>query len=497
MSRSRLIRLVLVFFLAGIVAGELAERSVYAGLFWIVVLSGGFSGAVFAMFMLSGVRRRVPGIGRNVVLFVIIGFIIGCIRSEMVVRYDSYDDIRSWGKYDKKITVEGMISREPDLRSDSQHLVLSVENVTAGGRTAPCYGRLLVKANRYPDYSYGDYLKVTGIVKIPASLEGFDYAAYLAKEGIYATMYSPWIDSGGRRFDGLNLLFSFKDAVARRTADLFSGPAAGLVGGLLLGLRSGVPADMMDDFNRAGLTHILAISGYNITMVIGIVATLAGGCGRRLRVFLTLGAIFFFSLLTGMGASVVRAALMGGLVVTAGFIGRKSAALNILLMSAAIMAQLNPRIILNDISFQLSFLSTLGLILMMPHIEKYTKVFPPFIGEGFGVTLASQVFTIPITLLNFGRFSLISPVSNVIFLPLVPLIMAGSFCALVVSFVLFPLGLLAAAITCVPVGLLFFGVHLIVQIPFSSVDIGWFGLPHLIFYYLSLSILLSTNNRQL
>jgi competence protein ComEC len=177
--------------------------------------------------------------------------------------------------------------------------------------------------------------------------------------------------------------------------------------------------------------------------------------------------------------------------------GRKSKALTVILLSGALMVLVNPKIMLSDISFQLSFLSTLGLILLMPFFEKFMDYLekrigislPPFIGDGLMVTVAAQIFTTPITLFYFGRFSLISPVTNVLFLPLIPLIMLAGFLALMSSFMLMPWTGLAVALCWFLMEVLLRGVGMFSALPFASLNINNFRLPIMAVYYFILAAL--------
>ncbi len=399
------------------------------------------------------------------------------------------------------LVMEGVVGGEPQVKGDALYLQLEVQNLRSGSQTYPVRGRVLLKTELWPAYYYGDRLRVSGKLQSPELTRGsgedgqsdkFSYGDYLAKDGIFSVIYKPQIQFlGSGQEDGWSLLFGLKEFINERINRLFGAPAAGIIGGILIGTRSGVPPEVMDSFNRAGLTHILAISGYNITLLINITAFLARGCGRRARLAITLAVIFFFALLTGISASVVRASLMGGITVLALNSGRRGNALNALLLGGALMVVFNNRILLSDISFQLSFMSTLGLILLMPIFEDVMSrlgkalpfKIPAFINDGLLVTTAAQIFTTPLTLYYFGRFSLISFVTNIIFLPLIPLSMALSFAALVSSVLLLPWTMLFVALDWLCLQILVGGVGIFSAIPWASLEIKNFGLLAMAVYY--------------
>lgn len=412
-------------------------------------------------------------------------------------------DLAFFKSVKSKVKIEGEIIREPDIRNDCIYLVLNVHKLSDGRLGHEVGGNLLVKLHRYPEYVFGDLLEIEGSLTDPAliavnSLEKganekagssvFSYEGYLGKEGIKVAVYYPKVRLLNRKFfpNLMGIILVFKDFISAKIESVFPATAAGLVGGVLLGARSGVPPDIMDDFNRAGLTHILAISGYNITLLINIVAMLTRSLGRRSRFLITVGVLVFFAVITGLSASVIRASLMGGLFVLSSVSGRKADLILVLLLSGALMVLFNPYIFIYDISFQLSFMATFGLIVLMPFFERFTAKLPVLFGEALMVTLAAQIFTTPITLYNFGRFSVISPLTNIIFLPLIPPIMLFSFFAIVCAAICLPFTVVFTAATCLLVEMLVRGVQIFSALPFASINVAAFGQMQFVFYYLVL-----------
>ncbi len=373
--------------------------------------------------------------------------------------------------------IQGIISAEVDVRSDRQYLTLESRKILLKN-WVPVHGKILIKTDRYPQFYYGDFLQVEGSLLAPPTFEKFSYADSLAKDDIYVLSVRPRLKKLGSHLGSSfwDLVFAIKKTLSDRINEIFSEPEASLVAGLLMGLRRTIPAEILDDFNRAGLTHVLAISGYNITLMITIFGLMLRFFSRRVRFFGMLGGILLFLLFTGFSASVIRAAWMGFFVILAVFSGRKSHGLLILLFSAGVMVFLNPRMLLSDLSFQLSFGATLGLVLAMPLLEGFfarllPKSLPAFLVDELAVTTSAQIFTTPLILYYFGRFSLIAPLANILFLPLIPFIMLFSFAALVISFFLWPLAGLFTAVSWLLLKILIFGVHLFAHLPFASIAI--------------------------
>lgn len=405
-------------------------------------------------------------------LVALLAFFLGILRFSLALPHFTTTDIAFYRDVKMDLTIQGFIVDEVDLRSDRQYLVLEVQRLFYENQWLTVHGLLLLKAQRYPQFHYGDELQVSGPLISPPSFEKFSYADALAKEDIYVVCYKPKIRllSPGRGHFFWTAVFGLKDLLSQRINELFTEPEASLVAGLLMGLRRAIPAEVLDDFSRAGLTHILAISGYNITLMITLFGLLFCRFGRRFRFFGVLSGIWLFLLFTGFSASVIRAAWMGFFTILAIVLGRKNNGLISLLLSGAVMILLNPRILMFDLSFQLSFLATLGLIMIVPFWQKYFSKLPPFLSEGLAVTLAAQVFTTPLIISVFGRFSLISPLANILFLPLIPLIMLFSFVGVLVSFIFPPFAIVLNAIAWLLLKILIGGVTVVANIPFASIE---------------------------
>jgi competence protein ComEC len=287
------------------------------------------------------------------------------------------------------------------------------------------------------------------------------------------------------------VIYEFKNLINNRINVLFTEPAASLVSGLLLGIPRNIPAEVINNFNRTGLTHIVAISGYNITLIISVFGIFLKPFGRRSRFWLSMGGIFIFVILTGMSSSVIRAAIMGALVLVSLISGRRSSGIHSLLISAAVMSLANPRILLFDISFQLSFLATLGILLFMPMVTPYFEKFKKFgryIFEALAVTLSAQVFTVPLILFRYGLISVIAPLTNLIFLPLVPLIMFFAFLAIIVSVLIPYLTIIISGIAFILCELLIKGVKFFAELPMASLNITSFSIWMMIVYYAAVLI---------
>lgn len=219
-------------------------------------------------------------------------------------------------------------------------------------------------------------------------------------------------------------LTNLRDGIADQIFAALPEPHGSLLVGILFGNRVKLDPTLVKNFQIVGLSHVIAVSGYNLTILGANLRTLLRPVLGRKALYFVLAIILLFTLMTGAPASIVRAAIMASLAVVAELIGRPNKSINILVVAAALMAVFEPKIITN-IGFQLSVAATYGLLRFSPLIKpivaktRLPKVLSEIIAEG----TAAILMTAPLIIFYFGRLSIISPITNVLILPLVPLLM--------------------------------------------------------------------------
>ncbi|HLD61526.1 MAG TPA: ComEC/Rec2 family competence protein, partial [Patescibacteria group bacterium] len=240
--------------------------------------------------------------------------------------------------------------------------------------------------------------------------------------------------------------------------------------------RSGIPEELKDKFSITGLSHILAVSGFNITIIgwaIYWVSARAPFMNRKRAFWLSLGIIFCFVMIAGFEASIIRAAIMGSLLLIAEQAGRRRSGLNLLLIAAACMLLFNPKLFWLDIGFQLSFLATFGLLVVSPRIEKYFLWMPKTLElrKTFAATLSAQIMTLPIIASSFGIVSLIAPLTNIIVLPLIPYVMLFIMIAGIGAVIFIKLGAVLALVPLILIWYVIFIAQIFSDIPFAALEI--------------------------
>ena len=346
------------------------------------------------------------------------------------------------------VRVQGSVSSEVERRIDSQQIILSKLIVA----DESVFGKLLVRAPLFPRVSYGDVLTFSCQLEKPEQFNGFSYDRLLASRGILATCSFPQFvfvslgDSNGF----LKTILSFKESVTGRLRYLFNEPHGSFVSGLLFGGSASLSNDLRDDFSRTGLAHILAASGVNVSLfsIVLLRWLLLSPLGRRKGLIVAGVLLFIYIFAAGATPAVVRAGIMAGLLILQLAIGRQARMVNVLLLALAVMLLFNPRLLLDDIGFQLSFVATSALLFFHPVVEKWLVFIPSAFGLRTVVSssLVAICFTLPILIWNFGQISLISPLANAITLPFVPFLMAIALIALATSVLFLPLGQIVAVV---------------------------------------------------
>lgn len=340
--------------------------------------------------------------------------------------YYGWYDIHSFPNgmiFDTPVVAEGRVVNDPAATGGSQEIYVAV--------SSPFSGSVLVKLPRFPELSYGTRVLLNGTINWP---EPEGYRAYLAKEGVYGVMRFPktsvldgFEGSAVKRF-----LFSIKHTALASFARVLPAEPAAFLGGITLGARSEFSDEFKNAMSVSGTTHVVALSGYNISVLEwAIFGILAFFFPRKTSYALLAAFIFCFVVMTGAEASVVRAAIMGTIVLFASGAGRVRDTRNMLLFVAVVMVLVNPKILVFDVGFQLSFLALIGIVYLK---EAIVSFFGLSRERGFFswrdnllTTTAAQCMVIPVLVSQFGSFSPFSLIANVLILELIPATMGLGF----------------------------------------------------------------------
>lgn len=426
------------------------------------------------------------------VFFCLLGLFLG------LSYYYLYDNIQNRKIIEYGNTpIIGMVVERPEIDGAKQKIVVSYQKT-----------KILVQAGRYPEYKYGDVLEIKGIIQNPAEIEpfdNFDYGKYLLHKNIRGLIQSPeTIIVTPAKSNNIKILF-YKgiywvgDKFQTSLNKILPEPYAALQSGLILGNKASQISDSLNSaFNRAGVTHIIAVSGYNVTVIISALAIILATFSRRWAFWGSLIAVLIFIILTGATASVVRAGVLAMLVAYGKTLGRRPYYPVLILFVAVTMLLFNPYALKSDISFQLSFLAFAGLIFIAPKFEeiKLLKFIPVKFRQIFSETMSAQISVLPILIYNFGLISIVAPLANILILPIIPASMLLGFIAGLAGIIWLELGRIVSLVAWVLLKYIIVAVEFFSRLNFAAISFKtteWFWIP---IYYILILILIYSHKDQ-
>lgn len=339
------------------------------------------------------------------------------------------------------VDVTALVLEPPEARQNSIQLVAEAETVSSREMAVTGHevaGKILVEVPLGSDFQYGDRIRVYGELIEPPAGSTFAYDVYLAHRGIYVLSQYARVEvvQSGQGSPLRDAIYRLREAGIRVLNDIFPSPENALLRGILLGDESGLSSELRDAYSLTGTAHIIAISGFNMAVLAGVVSRLftkhLGMLKGGLVAVITLA---FYTVLVGASASVVRAAVMGSFAILGAAVSRRGNVLNNLGLSVFAMMLLNPHLPW-DLGFQLSVLATLGLALfaapaqvrlsrwLSRHFsEAAASLLGSVLSEYVLLTLIAQVMVLPLIIYNFREVSWLFLVANPLILPLQPAVM--------------------------------------------------------------------------
>lgn len=476
--------LVFIFgFTFGILVSSLVPTSPLLAAFFFIISAG----------ILSAEKIVHRKISKNIWLLslAILSFSFGVMRFDIKDFHEAGVLERQVGQ---KINVTGIVVSEPEKRETDTRFVLKTDDE-----------KVLVSTDMYSPILYGDEASVSGKLKKPDVITDdlgrqFDYSKYLAKDDIYYTMSFAKADliARGKGNPIRSFLIKIKTAFDKRTKAILSEPESSLLSGLLIAGKQALPKTVLEDFRRAGVVHIVVLSGFNITVVAEFFFLIFGTIFlffRSRKTYLpgvasVLGIILFVAM-AGASASIVRAAIMALVAVGGKLTHRQYHAGRALVFAAFLMFMQNPKVLIFDPSFQLSFMATLGMIYLTPLVERYLQKVPVKFGlrEMISVTLATQFAVLPFIIYSMGNISLVSLLANILILPIVPFTMLVGFISTLVAFVAPVVAIPFTIVSHVLLSWMLSVAHFLGNLKFSYVQIPDFSVWLMLLSYAAIIVL--------
>ncbi|MBN2098897.1 MAG: DNA internalization-related competence protein ComEC/Rec2 [Dehalococcoidia bacterium] len=325
------------------------------------------------------------------------------------------------------VVLEGEVVQDPRYGDGGSWFSFSAERLCTGDSREKVSGKVLVYTDVLSSYSQGDVLRVMGRVEPLSEVGNLDYRTFLQRQGFVGTINDPDIEMVRRSW-----LFSLRERLSRSISSALPEPQASLAQGLLLGMRSHMPDEVKSAFTTTGTSHILAVSGFHLAIVGGTILGFSAwlfGRQRPAYLVVTLVMVWLYAALTGMQPPIMRAAIMFSLHLVALWLGRPGSALTAVALAGAFMVGLNPKVMW-AVSFQLSFMAVLGLILIQPRFQEMgervipegswvsSALKPIFVALTVG--LAAIVATLPLMVYYFQSLSLVGLPATVVASAFVP-----------------------------------------------------------------------------
>jgi len=387
------------------------------------------------------------------------------------------------GVVGKAVSVEGVVTEAPDVRLNNQRLTIKPTNQESN---------ILAVIDKEIEVSYGDMVRVYGMLETPQNFtttsgKEFNYERYLANKDIYFIINNADIEiiSHGHGSWVQSQLYRLRDSFMRNIGEVINPPESDLANGLILGARGGFDNNMRNEFISTGTIHIIALSGYNVTIVAeGTMKVLGFIFAEIVGIIFGIIIIILFILLAGASSTAIRAGIMAVIALFARMTGRTYDAGRALVIAALIMIAYDPRVLV-DISFQLSFIATFGVLFITTKVIKWVRFLPIKFGfrELVATTIAATIAVLPILLYSTGILSLVSLPANILILPLIPITMFMSFLVGILGYISPIIALPFAYIAHLLLLYILSVIHFFASLPFASVNIQSFPLIITIILY--------------
>jgi len=395
----------------------------------------------------------------------ITAFCVGLVRGEAGKPLFTDTDLAYYNS-NQPVVIIALASQPVENHDKSTLLTVSAREISLDGSNfIPVKGEALILLPAGRSYLYGDLMQITGSLETPPERADFSYKQYLENRGVFSYLSYPKIKVTGSNQGSpvLTAIYSLRDRIASACEQTVPQPEAAFLSGMLVGRDEDIPDNLKQAFQNTGTSHLVAISGFNITILSVLILALTNRLlPRGWSVLAAVILLWAYAVMAGASPSVIRAAIMGCLAMIGRSIGRTRAAINSLGLAAGIMVADNT-LILRDIGFQLSVAATAGILLigapMNDHfIAHMTAPGKPSelnwmwrnLGDLVIITLSAQVFTLPFLLYHFQTYPLIGMLVNPLVLPVQPAAMLLGGAAALAGMVFLPLGKILGMVAWIP-----------------------------------------------
>ncbi len=443
--------------------------------------------ATVSVFLFSVGRLKI---GTLIIPVALVACALGIVRMDIATL--SGDPLLT-ERLDTSVTIEGVVSTEPDVRDNSVRVKIATTKIISPVRE-PVQVGILAILPAHADIAYGDQVRAWGTLRAPETFDTgvgrqFAYPQYLAAQGItYQLSLAQAEKLRGAPWSGNNLQAAaiwVKQTLLRGMRNALPEPEAGLAGGITVGDKRSIGTELSNVFQDVGIVHMVVLSGYNITVVLNAVVWIFSHMPRLFQYGISGSIITLFILMAGGAASAVRAGLMAIVAVLARATGRMFLAARALALVAVLIVAWDPFELAFDPSFQLSALATLGLIVFTPLFERRLQWIPKrfALREIASSTLGTQITVLPLLLYQNGNLAIYSLPANLLALIAVPPTMFFALVASIGGLFLGPLSVVIAFPAYLLLAYIVGVANFFASLPFAAVSVGAFSVWWMIVAY--------------
>ena len=383
-----------------------------------------------------------------IIILFFCSFVVGFWRVDQFHRHYPFDAFDQYNN--QTITLVGVVADAPIIKPGSQSVRIHPQGID--GEKMPEESRdIFLKVSDLETFNPGDQVVVSGKFSLRENFLSetgrtvqyrlMSYSKRIAGDISFPKIIEHIPDSK----NPLIFFVTIKNKFVTTLQQLFLDPAAGLLAGIMIGDTSNLTGNFLDMFRAVGLIHIVVLSGYNITLIAGVFSKMFAPMGYFRRIVAAVIALVLFIAVVGISQTALRAGIMALAAFAAHYFVRPYAVTRAIFLALIIMVWTSPYALLFDLSLQLSFLATFGIVYIFPLLqEKYSSLIETEMGEIFLQTIAVNILTLPIIVYQMGYFSLLSFPVNIAVLGFMPLLTVGGFIAVVIGIVNLSLGKLVA-----------------------------------------------------
>ncbi len=445
-------------FILGIILGFLSKQELL-----LLTILGTSLLLIFGCFLIKEFYQKQKiklGLLIIIILLMIFSSFAGWARYSSVAHpVITENDLNYFNDKPQRVKITGIIKRK-EQRVRNNRLIIQVNEIEIKNKERKVDGKLIAFVPKLVEANYGDLIKLEGRLRTPQPINGFNWPKHLANRNIRSVMFRPWVTILKQEQGTfiMSKIYSLNSLLQERINRFLPYPVSAILSAMLLGNRGEIPTQVSHNFRQIGLGHILAISGLHIAIISAIFFWIALSLGlwRKQAFILTSFFLVFFILMIGAPPSAIRAGIMGFLFLLAQYFGRSYSFSNAIIFAAFLILIFNPLSLFYDVSFQFSFVAIIAIALLAPLLQHFTfKKFKiktekqsirAFFINTFLISGAILLFLGPLMVYYFGNFPVISPLVNLLAIPILPFILFFGIVFLLISLIFPPLSLIFSGI---------------------------------------------------